>query len=53
MAVVLFLVAGFLAGGVVTLARQGAPRGFVGVMALLAVLAAAGGAAWLLPGHGR
>ena len=48
--VVLFLVAGFLVGGVVSLVRQGATKVSIGVVAALAVLAAAGGVAWLLPG---
>jgi hypothetical protein len=52
MAVVLFLAAGFLAGGVYTLVKQGATRFTVGVVAALAALAAAGGVAWLLPGNG-
>lgn len=50
MAILLFVVAGFLIGGVVSLVRQGATRFTVGVVAVLAVLAAAGGVAWLLPG---
>jgi hypothetical protein len=50
--VVLFLVAGFLLGGVVTLVRQGATKFSIGVVAALAALAAAGGVAWLLPGDG-
>ena len=50
--VVLFLVAGFLIGGVIALVRQGATRFSIGLVALLAVLAAAGGVAWLLPGNG-
>jgi len=51
MAVVLFLVAGFLAGGVYTLVKQGATRFTVGLVAVLAALAAAGGVAWLIPGN--
>jgi hypothetical protein len=50
--VVLFLVAGFLIGGVVSLVRQGASKFSIGVVAALAALAAAGGIAWLLPGDG-
>jgi hypothetical protein len=49
MAIVLFLVAGFLAGGVVQLIRSGATKFSVGVVGVLAALAAAGGIAWLLP----
>jgi len=49
MAIVLFLVAGFLVGGVVQLIRSGATKFSVGVVGVLAALAAAGGIAWLLP----
>jgi hypothetical protein len=49
MAIVLFIVAGFLAGGVVQLIRSGATKFSVGVVGVLAALAAAGGIAWLLP----
>jgi hypothetical protein len=49
MAIVLFIVAGFLAGGVVQLVRSGATKFSVGVVGVLAALAAAGGIAWLLP----
>jgi hypothetical protein len=51
MAIVLFLVAGFLVGGVVQLIRSGATKFSVGVVGLLAALAAAGGVAWLIPGN--
>ena len=47
--VVLFLVAGFLVGGVIQLVRSGATTFSVGLVATLAALAAAGGVAWLLP----
>jgi len=50
MAIALFALAGILAGGVVSLARQGATRFSIGLVAALAVLAAAAGVAWLLPG---
>jgi hypothetical protein len=49
MAIVLFIVAGFLAGGVVQLIKSGATKFSVGVVGVLAALAAAGGVAWLLP----
>ena len=49
MAIVLFIVAGFLVGGVVQLIRSGATKFSVGVVGVLAALAAAGGIAWLLP----
>ena len=52
MAIVLFVVAGFLAGGVLQLIRSGATKFSVGVVGLLAALAVAGGVAWLLPGNG-
>jgi membrane protein DedA with SNARE-associated domain len=50
--VALFLVAGFLLGGVITLVRQGATKVSIGVVAVLAALAAAAGVVWLLPGDG-
>jgi hypothetical protein len=49
MAIVLFIVAGFLAGGVIQLIKSGATKFSVGVVGVLAALAAAGGIAWLLP----
>jgi hypothetical protein len=52
MAIVLFVIAGFLAGGVYSLVKQGATKFSVGVVVVLAALAAAGGVAWLLPGNG-
>ncbi|MER7461205.1 hypothetical protein [Micromonospora sp. NPDC126480] len=50
--VLLLILAGVLAGGVLSLHRQGAPRGAVLVTAALAVLAAVAGGLWLLPGEG-
>jgi hypothetical protein len=50
MAIVLFAIAGILLGGVISLVRQGATRFSIGLVAVLAALAAAGGVAWLLPG---
>jgi hypothetical protein len=50
MAIVLFAVAGILIGGVISLVKQGATRFSIGLVAVLAVLAAAGGVAWLVPG---
>ena len=47
-AVLLFLVAGFLVGGVVQLVKSGATTFSVGLVGVLAALAAAGGVAWLL-----
>ena len=52
MAVVLFIVAGFLLGGVIQLVRSGATKFSVGVVGVLAALATAGAVAWLLPGNG-
>jgi hypothetical protein len=48
MAIVLFIVAGFLVGGVIQLVRSGATNFSVGVVGVLAALAVAGGVAWLL-----
>ncbi|MGX6604891.1 hypothetical protein ACWKSP_22590 [Micromonosporaceae bacterium Da 78-11] len=50
MAIVLFIVAGFLVGGVVQLVRSGATKFTIGLVGVLAALAAAGGVAWLIPG---
>jgi hypothetical protein len=50
MAIVLFAIAGILLGGVISLVKQGATKFSIGVVAVLAALAAAGGVAWLLPG---
>jgi hypothetical protein len=50
MAIVLFVLAGILTGGVISLVKQGATKFSIGVVGVLAVLAAAGGIAWLLPG---
>jgi hypothetical protein len=47
--VLLLAVAGILVGGVISLARQGATKFSIGLVAALAVLALAGGIAWLLP----
>ena len=48
MAIVLFVVAGFLAGGVIQLVKSGATKFSVGVVGVLAALAVAGGVAWVL-----
>lgn len=47
--VLLLGVAGLLAGGAWSMHRQGAGRGLVLVLGVLAGLAAAGGIAWLWP----
>ena len=52
MAIVLFIIAGILVGGVISLARQGATKFSIGLVAVLAVLAATGGVLWLMPGDG-
>ncbi len=50
--ILLLGVAGMLVGGVISLVRQGASRFSIGLVAVLAVLAAAGGILWLIPGEG-
>jgi hypothetical protein len=50
MAVVCFIVAGFLVGGVIQLVKSGATKFSVGLVGVLAALAVAGGVAWMLPG---
>lgn len=51
MAIALFILAGFLVGGVISLVKNGATKFSIGLVATLAALAAAGGVAWLLPGN--
>jgi hypothetical protein len=46
--ILLFIVAGFLVGGVIQLAKSGATKFSVGLVGVLAALATAGGVAWLL-----
>ena len=50
--VVLFALAGVLIGGAWSMRRQGASRGALGLVSVLALLAAAGGVLWLIPGDG-
>ncbi|MEH1126070.1 hypothetical protein [Micromonospora sp. CPCC 206061] len=50
--VVLFALAGVLVGGAWSMHRQGAAKGAVGLVGVLAALAAAGGVLWLIPGDG-
>ena len=50
MAIVLFAIAGILIGGVISLVRQGATKFSIGLVAVLAALAAVGGVLWLMPG---
>jgi hypothetical protein len=52
MAIVRFIVAGFLVGGVIQLIKSGATKVSVGLVGVLAALAAAGGVVWLIPGNG-
>jgi hypothetical protein len=53
MAIVLFALAGILIGGVISLVKQGATKFSIGLVAVLAVLAVAGGVAWSIPGDDR
>ena len=46
MAIVLFLIAGFLVGGVIQLVRSGATKFSIGLVGVLAALATAGGILW-------
>ncbi|MEV7231764.1 MULTISPECIES: hypothetical protein [Polymorphospora] len=48
--ILLLALAGILVGGAWSMYRQGAGRGAVALVAVLALLAAAGGVLWLLPG---
>ncbi|HET9518424.1 MAG TPA: hypothetical protein VFO77_11915 [Actinoplanes sp.] len=50
MSIALFALAGILVGGTISLVKQGATKFSIGVVALLAALAAAAGVAWLIPG---
>ena len=50
--VALFALAGVLVGGIWSMHRQGAGRGVLVLMGVLALLAATGGVLWLLPGDG-
>lgn len=49
LALLLFVLAGLLAGGVWSLHKQGASRGLQSMLAVLAGLALAGGVLWLWP----
>jgi hypothetical protein len=48
--VLLLGLAGVLVGGVVSLRQQGATKFSIGLVAALALISAAGGVLWLLPG---
>ena len=52
MSIALILLGGNLAGGTISLARQGATRFSVVLTGVLAVLAVAGGILWMIPGEG-
>jgi hypothetical protein len=49
LALLLFVLAGVLVGGIVSLQRQGAGRGIQLALGVLAALALAGGVLWLWP----
>jgi hypothetical protein len=51
-AVALFALAGVLVGGAWSMYKQGAARGAIGLVAVLAALAVGGGVLWLMPGDG-
>ncbi|GAA4717017.1 hypothetical protein [Phytohabitans rumicis] len=50
--VVLFALAGVLVGGAWSMHKQGAAKGAIGLVAVLAALAVGGGVLWLIPGDG-
>jgi hypothetical protein len=50
--IALFALAGILVGGAYSLHKQGAGRVAVAVLGGLALVAAAGGVLWLMPGEG-
>ncbi|MEJ3747746.1 hypothetical protein WEI85_31195 [Actinomycetes bacterium KLBMP 9797] len=50
--VAMFALAGVLVGGAWSMHKQGAGRAAIGLVGVLAALAAAGGVLWLLPGEG-
>lgn len=49
MPIVLLALAGVLVGGAYSMHRQGASRGVVAVLGLLALVAGVGGILWLVP----
>jgi hypothetical protein len=49
--ILLFALAGVLVGGAWSTYRQGAAKGLIGFLAVLALLATAGGVLWLVPGN--
>jgi hypothetical protein len=50
MAIALLALAGILVGGTISLVKQGATKFSIGLVATLALLAAAAGIAWMIPG---
>ena len=50
MAIALFILAGFLVGGLIQLIRSGATKFSIGLVGALALLSLAAGVAWLIPG---
>ncbi|GGQ51777.1 hypothetical protein [Couchioplanes azureus] len=48
--VLLLMIAGILVGGVISLVKQGATKFSIGLVAVLALLALAGGVLWMFPG---
>lgn len=50
--IALFALAGVLVGGAWSMHRQGASRGGITLVCVLAVLAVTGGVLWLIPGGG-
>jgi hypothetical protein len=49
--ILLFALAGILLGGTWSLYKQGSHKAVVVVVGVMALLAAAGGVAWLIPGE--
>jgi hypothetical protein len=49
--ILLFALAGILFGGTWSLYKQGSHKAVVVVVGVLALMAAAGGVAWLMPGE--
>ena len=49
--ILLFALAGILLGGTWSLYKQGSHKAVVAVVGIMAVLAAVGGFAWLIPGE--
>jgi hypothetical protein len=50
--IALFALAGVLVGGAWSMYKQGAAKGAIGLVAVLAALAVGGGVLWLIPGEG-